>query len=88
MLVLRNKHSYKSFLVDNLNSKIFAVSSGQFNFLLKMKHVFGNMEILKFKDIDTINKFRKVLAKDKALPTISYQDTYTYTTSTYPEYLI
>lgn len=88
MLVLRNKDSYKDFLVDNPNSKIFAVSYSQYNFLLKMKHIFGNMETLEFKDIDAINKFRKVLSKDKTLPTISYQDTYSYISSTYPEYFI
>lgn len=88
MLVLRNKDSYKDFLVDNPNSKIFAVSYSQFNFLLKMKHVFGNMEILEFRNIDAINKFRKVLAKDKVLPTIPYSDTYSYISSMYPEYFI
>ena len=88
MLLLRNESSGNVFLVDSFNRKIEVVHTQGYKMLTRFPHIFGKAEFLNFKSLAAIKEFRKVLSKDKTLPTISYQDTYSYISSTYPEYFI
>lgn len=88
MLVLRNTDSGNFFLVDNFKRKIEVVHGQGYTMLARFSHIFGELQILDFKGIESIKQFRKILSKDEILPTIPYPDTYSYISSTYPEYFI
>ena len=87
MLLFYTEDTHNYFAVDNTTGKMNYVSGPTYMTLVRFKHHFGGIDILRFRTKESMDKFRKDIKK-VPLKDVPLADTRAYLLEHYPEYFI